>query len=424
MGLFRKLWFIILLVAVIGIGFVVAGEMNLIPGLNFNIFGKREIKIADTPLEIKDIKEIGELICSEFYGEVYADLNDAYIKVLKEYNAHLEKNGDTMGSYKDSMLTAFPLLEELLEKQDKIKEWTEEFTKKSEQFKIVSTKYQLAKVQFDSIQIQYDSITLAFETGQTQFEENKKTYKKALDELDEQEKEISKKIKKLKRNENESEREQLQESLASVQDNIKRYNDLITENVDKQKMRERDKKEMNERYGDKKKDFSRLEKEYNSEESDYNRAKDNFESKMKRETTADKNIVYIGRGWVKAGFDLNKITAEDFVVGTGADSSTMTIRVYPPQILVADINPWFIKTEKNQVEGYELFMKKGNERSFTNEEQTKVKAVCKDKLREEAIKKGIMKNAEEAGEEVLKQFFTLLGFENIIIEYKTNDATK
>jgi hypothetical protein len=114
-----------------------------------------------------------------------------------------------------------------------------------------------------------------------------------------------------------------------------------------------------------------------------------------------RDIVFIGRGWVKAGYQFEKLDERNFAY----DKNRKLIRFYglSPVILDKDINPWFIP--ENKIQGFELvdFYKKA-----TFEEAKIVKIRCKEKLLEQANHSGIMKQAQKNGEEALKNFFSLL----------------
>ena len=128
-----------------------------------------------------------------------------------------------------------------------------------------------------------------------------------------------------------------------------------------------------------------------------------FHYKLNNQQIRKKNrdIVFIGRGWVKAGFKFEKLNESNFYF----DSKYKIIRFYglSPVILDHDINPWFIPEKK--VKGYELvdFYKKA-----TFEEAKEVKIRCKEELLEQAYKADILNQAQVNGEESLRDFFALL----------------
>lgn len=113
------------------------------------------------------------------------------------------------------------------------------------------------------------------------------------------------------------------------------------------------------------------------------------------------DIVFIGRGWVKAGFRFDQLNESNFYY----DHKNEIIRFYglSPEILDKDINPWFIPEKR--IKGFELvdFYKKA-----TFEEAKEVKIRCKQELLEQAQKAGIIEQALINGEESLQSFFALL----------------
>ena len=114
-----------------------------------------------------------------------------------------------------------------------------------------------------------------------------------------------------------------------------------------------------------------------------------------------KDIVFIGRGWVKAGFQFDQLDERNFYY----DARAKVIQFYglSPKILHTDINPWFIPERK--IKGFELvdFYKRA---SF--EEAKEVKIKCKEKLLEQAEVAKILDAAKANGIEALKNFFSLL----------------
>ena len=133
-----------------------------------------------------------------------------------------------------------------------------------------------------------------------------------------------------------------------------------------------------------------------------------------QELKKERNLVYIGRGWVKAGFDFGDLKAEDLDISPrGRD--TVEISIPRPRVLDADINPWFIP---DQVKGYELFMNKPDGEAFTDEEILLVKQLCKRKLKSRALEKGIIEKAESAGKNSLTSFFQLMDFKQVQVSIR------
>ncbi len=114
-----------------------------------------------------------------------------------------------------------------------------------------------------------------------------------------------------------------------------------------------------------------------------------------------KEIIFIGRGWVKAGFDFGKLDEGNFLY----DEENETVHFFgiKPEILDTDINPWFIPERK--VKGFELVDYSGR---VNFEDAKAVKKQCKEKLLEQARRADIVKRALENGEEALRNFFSLI----------------
>jgi len=127
------------------------------------------------------------------------------------------------------------------------------------------------------------------------------------------------------------------------------------------------------------------------------------------------NIAYIGRGWVKAGIDFGEMRSSD--ISYSEQNRTIYIRGCKVEILDCDINPWFVP---GKVKGYELIKLKG---SFDNPfaEAVKVKTRCLENLRVQALKSGILEQADQNARESLKNLFSLLtGNEIERIVFTTN----
>jgi len=115
-------------------------------------------------------------------------------------------------------------------------------------------------------------------------------------------------------------------------------------------------------------------------------------------------LVYIGRGTVKAGIDFGTFTERNFWY----NSNTHKIYLYnvEPKILDYDINPWFIP-EKG-VRGYELVKITGKLKKDPLPAATRVKLRCRENLRAQAIEAGIISQAKENARQSLKALFSLL----------------
>ncbi|MDW3196439.1 MAG: hypothetical protein R8G66_28955 [Cytophagales bacterium] len=112
-------------------------------------------------------------------------------------------------------------------------------------------------------------------------------------------------------------------------------------------------------------------------------------------------LALIGRGSVKAGFRFGEFNDRNFVY----DESRNVIHLYGfnAEILTQDINPWFIPQKR--VPGFEVLIA---EKDVSFEEMKALKSKCVKVLRERAKAAGILKAAQENGEEALKEFFNLV----------------
>ncbi|RZS93290.1 DUF4230 domain-containing protein [Aquimarina brevivitae] len=119
---------------------------------------------------------------------------------------------------------------------------------------------------------------------------------------------------------------------------------------------------------------------------------------IKKELKTD--LAIIGRGWVKAGIDFGELNDQNFVY----DEKHQIIHIYGvyPKILAKDINPWFIP--EKQIPGFQIL----EARNANFEHAKVVKQYCIDKLEKMALKAGIIEQAERQSKETIKNFMALL----------------
>ena len=133
-----------------------------------------------------------------------------------------------------------------------------------------------------------------------------------------------------------------------------------------------------------------------------NQATDEIKKLKETKAFKKKQIIAIGRGWVKAGIDFGSFNERNFKY----DKTNRTIYLFgvEPQILTCDINPWF--NAKQKIKGFEIIAatNKANDSSYLR----KIKESCLVKLRTQAERAGITKQAKTNAEETLKHFFSLL----------------
>lgn len=112
-------------------------------------------------------------------------------------------------------------------------------------------------------------------------------------------------------------------------------------------------------------------------------------------------LAMIGRGWVKAGFDLSGMDENMFYINE--EAGEIHFFGLSAVILNADINPWFIP-EKG-VPGFEILDYRGKV-DFRDARQ--VKQYCIDKLVANAQRAEILLHAERQGAEILRNLFSLM----------------
>jgi hypothetical protein len=341
----RILW---IPLSIIALYFLLSGIGFMPKGLN--IFRKDKLMIDDTPVLVKEIRELGQLTTSEFYGEVYADINEVYKDIVE--------------NLKDSLVANQAV-----------------FYKNYSGLK----DYQLRLNRYKSKEIE-------FETEKARLKEVLDDYKKKTEEFGPNEKKLIDEIAAL--NDDRKEKKQLNNRL----------------------------EEIRKQYAQATEKFYEAQKNYQEALASFNRQKDDFAQYRK-----DRNLVYIGRGWVKAGIDLKKINEGDILV-KGSDSLSIQIFVSNPEILDADINPWFIHTDEKKVKGFEIFIARTGsilaEQNFTDHEVTHLKKKCKDKLKQEAIKKGLLSNAKSSAVNTLESFFRLVGFHKVNVLFNKNQIVE
>ncbi|WP_373521927.1 DUF4230 domain-containing protein [Aquiflexum sp.] len=114
-----------------------------------------------------------------------------------------------------------------------------------------------------------------------------------------------------------------------------------------------------------------------------------------------KKLAMVGRGWVKAGFDFSELKESSVIIHESRGE--IHIMGLTPQILNADINPWFIP-EKG-IPGFEILDDNGR---VDFKDAKLVKEYCVEKLLAFAHRANILQKAEDQASETLKSLFTLI----------------
>ena len=131
---------------------------------------------------------------------------------------------------------------------------------------------------------------------------------------------------------------------------------------------------------------------------------DSYLAEIKRATglnrlTGNDDFVIICKGRVRAGFDFTKMEAADFAV-TG---DTLRLTLPPVEILDVVINPT----------DYELFA--GHR---THEETIGIVLLAKQRLRADAVRAGILDQAEVSAEATLRRLFASMGYPNLVLTFR------
>lgn len=118
-----------------------------------------------------------------------------------------------------------------------------------------------------------------------------------------------------------------------------------------------------------------------------------------RRLTGSSDFVIICKGRVRAGFDLTKVQGADF----SFSGDTLRLTLPPVEILDVVINP----------ADYELFA--GHR---THEETTGIILQAKQRLRADAVRDGILEQAELSAESHLRRLFAAMGYREVILTFR------
>ncbi len=366
----KKTWWIYILL--IGGYFVLAKYTRILPK-SMNIFKFNEPEIMESPVLIKEIKEIGELITAEYYGEVYADLFESLQDVIEQYDT-------VYTGTRDSLEQLYPHLKDYYTHLDKIKNQKEEIKTNLNAIDSINAEIKITLlVAKQELQVQIDSAKIQYERSK----ENKTKMRKEHGWLSDEFK-------------------MAKEQLTIADKMLKNAKNKFKENEEKLQ--------------DAQQSIKKLQRDIKNQE----RYLERYESELNKYRKRN-NLVYIGRGWVKAGFNLKKLqTGEENtdIYIDEEDSLKVFVHVEPPEIIDSVINPWFIP--EKEIQGYEIFIEAG--KNYSHQEVTKVKMQCVENLVDVAIEKGLFDLATKSGINTLEHFFRLLGFQevNIIIKEKSD----
>ena len=317
---------------------------------------KKQIKLADTVVSIKEISEIGQLITAEYHGEVISSLSliqAAYLedKVLKP---------------------TFEIIQQTKQRIDTIV--TTRFDKRLSELNL-----ELAELKVELANLKKDPKKNSKKIARSQNDSLK--FELRIDRL-------NRKIERKK--------------FRSFNNNLTREEKRAMKVL--QKSTGKNKKKV-------------LAKIANTNFDEFSQKNKN-EINKKREKEFKEDIAYLGRGAVKAGYDLQALDSINVFVSPSRD--TIYFIDFDPQLFDVDINPWYYFDENKDMAtederrlfGFELFDVNIKKRTqITLDQINKVKSDCKRKLRQEALDREIYNAAKINAENTLLSFFQLLSLE-------------
>lgn len=302
---------------------VIAGVLMFSYFDPFGILAPKKKMLQDTPISVESIKEIGQLVTAEYYGEVLSSLHETFIDEVS--NVQFKNKVDTLN------LKYIKALMDFKEGKDTI------------QIKV--RWYRKRKDLLDYFHDTYPELS------------NHPFYQKMISIIIE-------KINKLKY------------TYESEGDILKAI--WKNEKIDITGAFRLSKPE--------------IEAGFQKEEDELKKSK----------TYKKRQIIAIGRGWVKAGIDFGSFNERNFKY----DKTHNTIYLFgnEAKILDYDINPWF--NAKAKIKGFEIIAATNQANRSDYLEQ--VKESCLMKLKTQAENSGIVMQAQANAIETLKNFFSLL----------------
>jgi hypothetical protein len=331
----------------------------------FNIFGGG-VKLQNTANIVSGIRDIGQLVTAEYYGEVIASLEETELQILKE-SALEDRGNELLSEIKFALLELYGI--DTLKRKDKDPPPTVTNTnlyKRNLNRRNISLKFEQLFPDIASDTLFNYVVTFI---GREKFDRNINNVSKLRD---------SQKKKVL----------------------FELYSELVQNEL-------------------------RL----NSSQFDaYLRDGFAFASKFesfyyqqneteKLRSERNEQIVMLGRGWVKAGFDFRNLNQNNIFYDK--ERAAIYINGIQPSIIDVDINPWFIP--EREIPGFQIISYSGN---ADFEDAKLVKKYCIQKLENNALQAKILEQALKNGEEALKTFFSLItGHEIQIVKFLKDDIT-
>lgn len=112
-------------------------------------------------------------------------------------------------------------------------------------------------------------------------------------------------------------------------------------------------------------------------------------------------IVIVASGNVRAGFDLSKLTEQDVQI----QDSVLTVRIPKAEIFEVIVNP----------SGFDIYIEEG---SWSHDQVTNVENKAMKRLREDAVRDGLLEKATDLGVAKLTDLFKTFGFRDVVVTVK------
>ncbi len=356
LSLFSKNWKLLIdIVIVLGIIFLIFWWNP------FNLFGSK-LELQGTANVVSKVRDIGELVTAEYYGEVLASDEEARKKVLNTDS--IQRLGE-----EHYMVIKQELMRRYVYRQNLLKEELKKLKRKKDRDKLKASfaKDSRKRIVRNAYPALIEMLPAKFIRNSTilfvgHYEHGTKIKDKKF----------------IKRDDDDHDRyiEKIWKDVLELEyDLIKRQFDKDPEfrNYDQMGFR------TNASYVDFYFHYSRLEQPKK-------------ERKIK--------LAMIGRGSVQAGFRFDQLGENNVVY----DDRNQTVYFFgfQAEILSTDINPWFIP--ERRIPGFEIL--KEEDAKFRHVRELKMH--CIDKLRENAMAADILDQAQKNGEEAMKEFFMLI----------------
>ena len=299
----------------------------------FKIFSSHQLYMAQTPLEVKNIRSIGQMVTAEYYGEVIASLPESKLSFKDTFYR------ETFNDLYDTIIAAVYRTDSLVKTLKK--PWLKGKFSFFYQYYHTFNAGLTSNIFYYPAMIHLDSL---YEYNVFHKPDNFKKNQDYSKDIDDYENPVIKR---------------LWENIAS---NTEPYKPVNTK-------------------------FERTYTKYIKRSP--------FKSERKKE------ILVLGRGWVKAGIDFGSINSYNFKYLK--DQGIIHFYKIQPKILYHDINPWLVP---NKIPGFQFVKISG---TATNPDDIQsVKRECLDKLTQKAIDSHIIEKARENAEKNLRAFFSLL----------------